>query len=58
MGTTIYTCDFCQEKHTKEKHILIIKSFGKRHNQKICFDCLKKRIQIMESYERRLREEP
>ena len=53
MGNTILKCDFCQEKQTKEKHILIIKSFGKHSNKKICFDCLKKKITIIERYEQR-----
>ena len=54
MGQIIQTCQFCFLKQTEENPVLIIKSFGKHNNQKICFDCLKKKIKAMERFERRM----
>ena len=56
MGTTIYTCDFCQEKQTENSPILEIHSLGKYQGKFICFDCLKKKIKIILIYEQRLQE--
>ena len=54
MGNIQLTCQFCFLKQTEENPVLIIKSFGKHNNQKICFDCLKKKIKAIELYERRM----
>ena len=40
MGTTIYSCDFCQKKQTEDSPILEIHSIGKRDGQFICLYCL------------------
>ena len=56
MGNIQLTCQFCFFKQTEENPVLIIKSFGKHNNQKICFDCLKKKIKAIEVFERRMRQ--
>ena len=54
MGNIQLTCQFCFLKQTEENPVLIIKSFGKHNNQKICFDCFKIKFKAMERYERRM----
>ena len=56
MGQIIQTCQFCFLKQTEENPVLIIKNFGKRHNQKICFNCIKLKIKAIEVFERRMRQ--
>ena len=44
MGTTQPTCDFCGETETENNPIMIVFSRGKRHNQAICWDCIKNKV--------------
>ena len=55
MGTK-QTCMYCKDEEKEDKPILEIHSRGKYKGKHICWVCLKRKVEVILEYERRLQE--